>query len=363
MKFLKLLFLSLTFGTLLFFISLQFPSVKKEAYKDLVKITLNNSLNVWEDNDTLKATVCGSGTPLRTKKVAQSCIMVEAGNDLYIVDVGDGSVANIQRWGINLNNLKATLITHLHSDHIADLPDLNLISWVNRSREQNLTIFGPEGIETTIKGFNQAYFFDHKYRNEHHGDEQAPLGVDEMVANTIGDEGVILSDNGLTITAFLVEHDPVTPAYGYRFDYKGRSILISGDTAYSTNLINYAKDVDLLFHEAISYEMTDINTEVMTSFYETTNNDFYRFGADMFQHIEDYHTPFEEVAIVAKKSNAKKLIFYHVIPTPRKPIDGLMKNIMTEKVNQHYQDWLFAEDGLTIELPPNSDEIVVSNLD
>ena len=363
MKYLKLLFLSLTFGTLLFFISLQFPSVKKEAYKDLVKITLNNSLNVWEDNDTLKATVCGSGTPLRTKKVAQSCIMVEAGNDLYIVDVGDGSVANIQRWGINLNNLKATLITHLHSDHIADLPDLNLISWVNRSREQNLTIFGPEGIETTIKGFNQAYFLDHKYRNEHHGDEQAPLGVDEMVANTIGDEGVILSDNGLTITAFLVEHDPVTPAYGYRFDYKGRSILISGDTAYSTNLINYAKDVDLLFHEAISYEMTDINTEVMTSFYETTNNDFYRFGADMFQHIEDYHTPFEEVAIVAKKSNAKKLIFYHVIPTPRKPIDGLMKNIMTEKVNQHYQDWLFAEDGLTIELPPNSDEIVVSNLD
>ena len=363
MKYLKLLFLSLTFGTLLFFISLQFPSVKKEAYKDFVKITLNNSLNVWEDNDTLKATVCGSGTPLRTKKVAQSCIMVEAGNDLYIVDVGDGSVANIQRWGINLNNLKAALITHLHSDHIADLPDLNLISWVNRSREQNLTIFGPEGIETTIKGFNQAYFFDHKYRNEHHGDEQAPLGVDEMVANTIGDEGVILSDNGLTITAFLVEHDPVTPAYGYRFDYKGRSILISGDTAYSTNLINYAKDVDLLFHEAISYEMTDINTEVMTSFYETTNNDFYRFGADMFQHIEDYHTPFEEVAIVAKKSNAKKLIFYHVIPTPRKPIDGLMKNIMTEKVNQHYQDWLFAEDGLTIELPPNSDEIVVSNLD
>ena len=175
--------------------------------------------------------------------------MVEAGNDIYIVDVGDGSVANIQRWGINLSNLKAALITHLHSDHIADLPDLNLLSWVNRSREQNLTIFGPEGIETTIKGFNQAYFLDHKFRNEHHGDEQAPLGVDEMVADTIDGEGVILSENGLTITAFLVEHDPVAPAYGYRFDYKGRAIVISGDTAYSTNLINYAKDVDLLFHE------------------------------------------------------------------------------------------------------------------
>ena len=184
-----------------------------------------------------------------------------------------------------------------------------------------------------------------------------------MVANTIKGEGIILSDNGLRITAFLVEHDPVTPAYGYRFDYKGRSIVISGDTAYSTNLINYAKDVDLLFHEAISYEMMDINTEAMTSFYETTNNDFYRFGADLFQHIEDYHTPFEQVAIVAKQSNAKKLIFYHVIPTPTKPMNGLMKNIMTEKVDQHYQDWLFAEEGLTIELPPNSDEIVMSNFD
>lgn len=80
-----------------------------------------------------------------------------------------------------------------------------------------------------------------------------------------------------------------------------------------------------MFHEAISYEMMDINTEAMTSFYETTNNDFYRFGADLFQHIEDYHTPFEEVAIVAKQSNAKKLIFYHVIPTPTKAINGLMK--------------------------------------
>ena len=363
MNYLKLLFFSLGLVALMVFISLQFPAVKKEIYKTLFKVTVNNSMSVWEDNSSLKVIVCGSGTPLRTKNVAQSCIMVEAGNDLYIVDVGDGSVANIQRWGINLSNLKAALITHLHSDHIADLPDLNLLSWINRSREQNLTIFGPEGIETTIEGFNQAYFIDHKFRNEHHGDEQAPLGVDKMVANTIEGEGVILSDNGLTITAFLVEHDPVTPAYGYRFDYKGRSILISGDTAYNTNLINYAKDVDLMFHEAISYEMTDINTEVMTSFYEITKNVFYRFGADLFQHIEDYHTPFEEVAVVAKQSNAKKLIFYHVIPTPTKPIDGLMKNIMTEKVDKHYQDWLFAEDGLTIELPPNGDDIVVSNLD
>ena len=266
MKYLKLLFLSLGVVTLLVFISLQFPSVKKEIYKTLFKVTVNNSMSVWEDNSSLKATVCGSGTPLRAKNVAQSCIMVEAGNDIYIVDVGDGSVANIQRWGINLSNLKAALITHLHSDHIADLPDLNLLSWVNRSREQNLTIFGPEGIETTIKGFNQAYFLDHKFRNEHHGDEQAPLGVDEMVANTIEGEGVILSDNGLTITAFLVEHDPVAPAYGYRFDYKGRSIVISGDTAYSTNLINYAKDVDLLFHEAISYAVSYTHLTLPTSF-------------------------------------------------------------------------------------------------
>ena len=118
-----------------------------------------------------------------------------------------------------------------------------------------------------------------------------------------------------------------------------------------------------MFHEAISYEMMDINTEAMNSFYETTNNNFYRFGADLFQHIEDYHTPFEEVAIVAKQSNAKKLIFYHVIPTPTKAINGLMKNIMTEKVDKHYQDWLFAEEGLSIELPPNSDEIVMSNFD
>ena len=362
MKFLKYFFLALSIATLILFILIQFPSVKKGLFKILASQSINSSLSMLDNNSSLRATVCGSGTPLRVNNIAQTCIMIEAGNDIYVVDVGDGSVANLQQWGIDLSKLKAVFITHIHSDHIADLPDLNLLSWVNRAREKDLQVYGPDGIETAIEGFNLAYSLDHKFRNEHHGDEQAPLGVDEMESVTITGEGTIYEFNDLKVTAFLVEHDPVSPAFGYRFDYKGRSIVISGDTSYSENLIKYSKDTDLLFHEAISYDLTDINSEVLSNFYEETGNDFFRYGSNLFQHIEDYHTPFEEVAMIAKKSRAKKLIFYHVIPTPAKPIDGLMKNIMTEKVDQYYKDWIFAHDGMILELPLDSQEIIVSKL-
>ena len=145
---------------------------------------------------------------------------------------------------------------------ISHLADLHLMSWVARDRSKKLTVFGPEGIENVTKGFELAYTYDSLYRNEHHGDTIAPLDVVGYEPFTLQGDSVIYDENDLKITAFLVSHKPVDPAYGFRFDYKGRSIVISGDTIYDENLIKYAKQADLLFHEAISYELMRISSRI-----------------------------------------------------------------------------------------------------
>ena len=181
---------------------------------------LNNAVNDAATDlpdDALSALVCGSGPPLASPGAAQTCILIKAGDEYFIVDIGDGASANLTNWGINVQKVKAVFLTHLHSDHIADLADLHLMNWVTASRQSKLKVFGPEGVSSVTKGFEAAYALDYKFRNEHHGNEIAPIEVAGFDPYTINlDEPVIYNQNDLKVTAFEVEHDPV-PAVGFRF--------------------------------------------------------------------------------------------------------------------------------------------------
>ena len=175
--------------------------------------------------------------------------MIKAGDEYFIVDIGDGASANLMNWGIDVQKVKAVFLTHLHSDHIADLAELHLMNWVTASRQSKLKVYGPDGVSNVTEGFEAAYALDYKFRNEKHGNEIAPIEVAGFEPYTINlDEPVIYNKNDLKVTAFEVEHDPV-PAVGFKFDYKGRSIVISGDTKYSQKVIDGAKNADVLFHE------------------------------------------------------------------------------------------------------------------
>ena len=194
------------------------------------------------EEDSLSALVCGSASPLGATDRAQTCIMVRAGDEIYIVDIGDGANRNLGRWRIPMNKVQAVLLTHLHSDHISDLADLHLATWIP-NRKSQLKVYGPQGVEFVTRGFEEAYQSDYFFRNEHHGDEVAPLHSVGFEPITIDlNEPIIIEKDGLKVTAFEVPHDPVKPALAFRFDYKGRSIVISGDTIYSENLISYSKD-------------------------------------------------------------------------------------------------------------------------
>ena len=351
MKILKYLIFIVLAAFLLIAILTRIPAVQDRV----MTLALNNLQNQEIDlyDNSLTALVCGSRSPLPHPRRAETCILINAGGSYYVIDVGDGSASNLRSYGVNLGKIKAVLLTHLHSDHISDLADIHLGTWVAQSRTKRLDVYGPSGVEFVTKGFEDAYKLDFKYRNEHHGDEVAPInivGFDPHPVDLLNP--VVINENGLKVTAFKVPHDPVKPALGYRFDFKGRSIVISGDTSYSENLITYAKDADVLFHEAQANHILEIMKGV-------ANKAGNSLTAKVLDDITTYHTTPKDAAKVANLANVDHLVFYHLTPSPR---TSMMERMFFRGVNKIRKDWSVADDGTMVVLPLDSDEIKISKV-
>jgi ribonuclease Z len=284
---------------------------------------------------------------------AQACILVKAGNDIYVVDIGDGSAANIREWNIPYNQVRAVLFTHLHSDHISDLADFHLGSWINENRESKLNVFGPKGVDLVTEGFEKAYQLDYQYRADHHGNEIAPIAVAGFNPVSIdAGQNVVLNKNSLKITVFEVSHNPIKPAFGYRFDYKDRSIVISGDTSYDENLIKKSQNADVLFHDALSINII----EGMQTFMEKIGRDS---TVKILEDIKEYHATTLEAAKAANEANVNHLVLYHLIPAPSNLI---LKNMFIRGMNDVRKEWTLSEDGTMVILPLNSKDIIISSI-
>ena len=349
-KFLKLTSV-LAFIVLIVFVLIRIPAIQ-DRIAPLAMVALLSPADLPEE-DSLSALVCGSASPLGATDRAQTCIMVRAGDEIYIVDIGDGANRNLGRWRIPMNKVQAVLLTHLHSDHISDLADLHLATWIP-NRKSQLKVYGPQGVEFVTRGFEEAYQSDYFFRNEHHGDEVAPLHSVGFEPITIDlNEPIIIEKDGLKVTAFEVPHDPVKPALAFRFDYKGRSIVISGDTIYSENLISYSKDADVLFHEALSMNIVSM----MEDFTNRSGNDL--LSKILFD-VQDYHTDPVDAAKAANEAGVKHLIFYHLAPAPA---IWLVEDMFVRGVNSIRDDWTLSDDGTMVVLPVNSEEIKISTID
>ncbi len=148
-------------------------------------------------------------------------------------------------------------LTHFHSDHIDGLGEMALLRWTGGAHAAPLPVHGPDGVGEVVAGFNRAYEQDAVYRTAHPGAAVAPPSGAGRAANAFavpadGTAPVVWESKGLRVTAFAVDHGPVRPAVGYRFEYGGRAVVVSGDTSKSANLTAQAKGVDLLVHEALS---------------------------------------------------------------------------------------------------------------
>ena len=291
--------------------------------------------------DGLRVFMCGTASPLPAPDRMQACVAVMAGDRLYLVDAGAGSARTLSLARIDLSRLTGVLLTHFHSDHIASLGDFNLNSWV-AGRPAPLEVIGPEGVAEVVAGFNMAYNLDSGYRVRHHGAELLPPELADMQARTV-EPGVIVDADDLVITAFHTDHSPVSPSLGYRFDYRGRSVVVSGDTVVNEALIEAARNADLLLQDALSLP-------IVAALEKAT------LGSRMskiFHDIPDYHAPTADMNRLLSETNVGQLALYHLVPPPQ--------NFLLEKifVRDLPTGTLLTEDGMTFDLPAGSDEITI----
>ncbi|MCB1687682.1 MAG: MBL fold metallo-hydrolase [Halioglobus sp.] len=306
--------------------------------------------------DGLHIALCGAGGPLPDPKRSGACIAVVAGKQLFIVDAGTNGLRNLVRMRYPAGDIEAVLLTHFHSDHIDGLGEMATIRWVNGANTKPLPVIGPQGVQKIVKGFNMAYQQDSIYRNEHHGDAVAPLSGFGMVARpfpvpTAGELETVYEEGDVRIQALLVDHDPVKPAVGYLFNYKDRSVLISGDTDKSANIEKFAQGVDLLIHEALAPNLVGVMHDTAT---EAGAAGIAKITLD----ILNYHASPVEAAETARDAGVGHLLFYHIVPPLILP--G-MEAAYLEGVEDVYPDFTLGEDGTAFSLPAGSEDIILTS--
>jgi ribonuclease Z len=309
----------------------------------------------------LRVLLCGTASPLPHPTRGRPCTAVIAGSRLFVVDAGPGAWNRLALWRVPGERVAAVLLTHLHSDHIGDLGELDLQTWV-AGRPGPLRVFGPPGVEKVVAGFEAAYDADDGFRIAHHGADLLTPAAEPMEARTVplGADGAlegraaVLEEDGLTVTAFLVDHRPAAPALGYRFDYAGRSVVVSGDTAAYPPLAAVARGADVLVHEAQANHLVAIAQEAAARAGRAR-------AAKILSDIPDYHTTPVEAARLANEAGVRLLLFTHLTPPPP---NALIERVFVRGVADVRPDgWRLGEDGMLVELPGGSEEVRVGRVE
>ena len=217
------------------------------------------------------------------------------------------------------------------------------MSWV-QGRRESLPIYGAAGVGEIVDGFNAAYRLDQTYRVRHHGEELLPPAAGPMTAKPFAAGDIVFQDDLLTVTSFSVEHPPIEPAVGYRVDYRGRSVVISGDTNASESLFAAAKGADLVLHDALARHMLD---EMIAAATEAGVQPLPRIMTDVI----DYHADSLTLEAAAEAAGVRQLALYHLVPAPP---PGIGERIFRRGLSD---DTILVRDLHTFDLPPDSTEI------
>jgi ribonuclease Z len=242
----------------------------------------------------LIAILLGTGYPRPDANHAGPSTAIVAGDKWFVVDAGRSVVMRIAGTDLKYDQMQAVFLTHFHSDHTAGLPDLFDTSWQFGRKTRPLELYGPPGVSRLARAMLEFFRDDIHYRRdllEKHPAAGATIKTHDV------HEGVVYDDGTVRVTAFLVDHRPVQPAFGYRFDSGGRSIVVSGDTRPTPNLVKFAKGVDVLVLEAYLPEhFLKVDTPEVAA------------------RLSHYHTSAEEAGQIAAEAGVKTLVLTHLIP-------------------------------------------------
>ncbi len=199
--------------------------------------------------EDIRATLLGTGCPTPVMERFGPSILIEAKGQRFVFDAGRGAIQRLRQVNVAWQDVEGVFFTHLHSDHVVGFPDLWLTGWlVGAGRDRALGVWGPAGTKKMIEHLQAAYEFDIRIRV---GDDHAKPDGAVIHVTEVG-EGIVYEEDGVKITAFEVDHEPVKPAFGYRIDAAGRSVVLSGDTRFCENLIRSAAGADVLIHEVVA---------------------------------------------------------------------------------------------------------------
>jgi ribonuclease Z len=280
-----------------------------------------------------RLTLLGSGVPIPDPNRFGPATLVEAGEQKLLFDAGRGATIRLWQLKIPFNTVSPLFLTHFHSDHVVGIPDLWLTGWLGGPfgrRKTPFHVIGPTGTKDLMSNLERAFAADIKIRI---ADENYPAEGIRVVAEEFPGEGVVFEKDGVKVIAFEVDHgDAIKPAFGYRVEYKGRSIVISGDTRLSDNVIKYGTGADVLVHEVMA-----VRPELLKD--------------PQVRRVMAHHTSPQEAGTVFTRAGPKLAVYTHLVLRSAPNIPALTPDEIVAQTRETYGGALeVGEDLFSVEI-------------
>ncbi|MDX3969225.1 MAG: MBL fold metallo-hydrolase [Bradyrhizobium sp.] len=248
--------------------------------------------------DLFSVTLLGTGSPVPLPNRNGPSTLVEVNGQKLLFDAGRNNTVALFRARIPLGTITATFLTHLHSDHVNGLPDLYLTGWIGvpfANRQSPFAVYGPSGTSAMMKNLYDAFSEDRRIR---HADEHYSLSAAQVEAHDI-EAGVVYERDGVKVTAFTVNHgELIKPAFGYKVEYSGHKIVLSGDTKYTSNVEQQGSGADVIIHE-VAIVAGDTEAAINKN--------------PVFREVLNHHTSPAEAGTLFKNARPRLAVFSHIV--------------------------------------------------
>ncbi|MFP5255399.1 MAG: ribonuclease Z [Acidimicrobiia bacterium] len=240
----------------------------------------------------IEVTMLGTGSPIPDANRAGPATLVRAGGQSFLVDCGRGVLMRATAAGAAAAGLTATLLTHLHSDHLTDLNDVITTRWITSFAPLPLRLLGPPGVQAVVDGLLDSLRLDVGYRLAHHDDLtwEPPVEVEEV------GPGVVHHHGDVRIVAAATDHRPVQPTVGYRFEHAGHAVVLAGDTVPCPGLDELCAGADALVITVVRHDLIE------------------QLGIGRLIDVCDYHSTVEQAADTAARAGVDTLVLTHCVP-------------------------------------------------
>ena len=281
-----------------------------------------------------KVTLLGTASPAPRPDRFGPSTLVEAGDQKLLFDAGRGVPIRLRQIGVPIGRLDVLFITHYHSDHVSGIPDVWLTGWLAPPfgrRTSPFRVIGPIGAKALMENLERAYALDVKIRLE---DEKLPPEGIATAVDEFDKDGVVYEKNGVKVIAFAVEHGAaIKPAVGYRVEYKGRSVTLSGDTRYDENVVKHASGTDLLIHEVAAALPALLAASVP------------------MQRIIAHHTTPMEAGAVFSRTKPKLAVYSHIVLLSSEKIaEPTLDDVVAETRQIYKGPLVVGEDLMSFEI-------------